>query len=281
VQPSAARRLRLPPTLDNHLSVASPSRAWLRWTELRYRLPPAASKRRVPVWRALRALHGVCLDAGVWAIPHTDRGSVDLGVVDDLVARAGGQTDCDAVGSASIGDIERHLLLARTCERVWDEFLLDADRLAVRVSAGVGDSGEHHHALLHLRERFGSLLASDLVGSDASTRAAMRLDAVSDAVHERCDAEPAGGPGPRVRVVVRAGWALDDGSARYVLALQPTPALAWERAFERFEAAVYAPDPARISLRHGASAVACSPADLHEKVRAVQERVRHFERSID
>jgi hypothetical protein len=80
----------------------------------------------------------------------------------------------------------------------------------------------------------------------------------------------------RVRVDVRAGWALDDGTARYVVALNPTPSVAWERAFGEFERTAYTPSPARPRIRHGAIALVCAPDDLETEAAALERRLRLF-----
>lgn len=276
---SAARKPRTAPTVENHLSLAAPPVVWLRWTAFRYQLPRNRSRLRVPVWRALRNLHALNLQSGLWAVPQTDNEGVDLAPVVRLIEGAGGSTSTTVVGSAEIDDIEQHVGLWRACERVWDDFFTDLDRLTIRVSAGAGSVAAHHEDLQRLREEFGTLLARDLVGSDGSTRAAVRLERVADGLGDRVD--PDAGASGRNRVIVSetAGWSLDNGNARHVLVLRPTPTASWDRSLREFEATVYAPT-SRPSIRHGAVSLTCAGRELEAVAGSVRDRVANFERYI-
>ena len=61
--------------------------AWLRWTALRYQLPPDSPGLRVTVWRKLRARGALNLGQGLWAVPHDQRDRCDLAEVVDLLSR--------------------------------------------------------------------------------------------------------------------------------------------------------------------------------------------------
>jgi hypothetical protein len=279
VQASEAYHARAISTLENHLAIAAPPVAWLRWTELRYRLPKATSRLRVSVWRALRNQHALNLESGLWAIPHHEHDGVDVERVVRIIEGAGGEISMRVVGSADVDDVEQHVRLWRECERVWDDFFTELDRLTIRVTAGAGTPASHHDELQRLRVAFGELLVTDLVGSDGSTRAAVRLERVADALDDLPGLRVGAPRTPRVTVSVGAGWALDDGTSRYVLALRPTPTVAWDRALRDFEVSMYAPST-RPSVRHGAVVTTCPAHERDGVVGALQERVALFERYL-
>jgi hypothetical protein len=219
------------------------------------------------------------LESGLWAIPHNDNDEIDLEQVAKIVEHAGGETSMRVVGRADADDVEQHVRLWRACERVWDDFFTELDRLTIRITAGTGAAASHHEELQRLREAFGELLVTDLVGSDGSIRAAVRLEHLADALGDLPGRDVDAPRRTRVAVSVVGGWSLDDGNCRYVLGLQPTPTTAWDRALRDFEASMYAP-ASRPSIRHGAVAVACPGRERDAAVRAVQRRVTLFERYL-
>ena len=73
---------------------------------------------------------------------------------------------------------------------------------------------------------------------------------------------------------------LTDGTARYVVRVDPAPTLAWERGLADFEAAVYHPDPARLPIRHGVTVFAAASGQREDRVNAVGGRLRRFEQSL-
>jgi hypothetical protein len=156
---------------------------------------------------------------------------------------------------------------------MWDEFFSALDGLTVRIGAGPGDVRSHRRDLDAMRTSYGELLARDLVGSDACERAALRLDNLAAVVTEPAVVEQPPRRQTRHSVHVDAGWMLDDGTARFVLTLQPTPSLAWERGFVEFERAVYLSAGSRPKVRHATVQLACPPPDVAAAVDSLQGRV--------
>jgi hypothetical protein len=160
---------------------------------------------------------------------------------------------------------------------MWDGFFSALDGLTVRAGAGAGGAEDHRRDLDRLRSSFGELLASDLVGSDASERAALRLDSIAAALVDT-DEEPT----RRATHAVCGGarWLRDDGTARLVLTLRPTPSVAWERGFAEFERAVYLSASSRPKLRHGTVVLACRPPEVAAATDALQRRVDTYRSAL-
>jgi hypothetical protein len=264
-------------TLTSHLSLASPPDAWLRWTALRYQLPPDSPGLRVTVWRKLRARGALNLGQGLWAVPHDQRDRCDLAEVVDLVEAAGGTTTRTVVGTDDMSEVELHVRLWRACERVWDDLFAELDRLTIRAAGGGELAPDLVAALEAARERFGSLLAADLVGSDAAERAAHRLDALTR-VHQADVADPLAPA--RSQLVLESSWRRDDGRARCVMVTRPIPSVRWCHAFAEFETAIYRPSNDRPPLQHGAFVLTCEPSDIDRGQQSIAARIHRFDSTL-
>lgn len=283
---STARRASAIPSIDHPLVAVALPPAWPRWTAFRYRLPTGAQRRRVAVWRALRAAGGINLDQAEWAVPHRFARALDLQGADRVVEDAGGSWWCEEVGSTCADHLEAQLRLRRRCDRLWDDFFDALDSLTVRLGASEVDPVSPRREIHRLREQFAPLLAADVAGSDASVRASARLQALADAVASLrppggCDAGAAPDLDPQRRSVeVCGGWTLDDGTARYVLRVMSTPTIGWERALDHFERTTLTTTTPRPALRNGVIAVTCAPEQIDHEADALRHRVELFVRSI-
>jgi hypothetical protein len=108
----------------------------------------------------------------------------------------------------------------------------------------------------------------------------MRLEALAEAVcslHPSADDVTAGG---RVSVDIDGGWALDDGTARYVLGLRPTPTVEWERALRAFEHATFTPSTSRRPIHNAVVSLVCSPDEIGAEAEELERRVGLFTRSL-
>lgn len=276
----------LPPLDRDLVGVAVPP-AWPRWTAFRYRLPARARRRRVAVWRALRAAGGINLDQAEWAVPHRGSSAPDLEAARRVIDHAGGSWWCEEVGSSSADHLEAQLRLRRRCDRLWDDVVAALDGVAVRLGAPDRDVAWLQDEIRRLREQFAVLLAADVVESDASGRASARLQALAEAVTSL--ERPLGGGDAGVgidadvarwSVHVGGGWMLDDGTARYVLGVRPTPTLGWERALEHFERTTFTATTSRPMPRNGVVAVTCAPERIVLEAEALGHRIELFVRSI-
>jgi hypothetical protein len=138
--------------------------------------------------------------------------------------------------------------------------------------------------LTDARQSYADTLVKDIVASDASRRAAARLSAcVAELVEATAAPLPAEDPERATRHCVELRGrpiGLDDGSARYVAALSPSPSLSWELAFHEFEGAIYLPDPRRVPFVHGVFAFGAAPHERDRVLAQLATRVERFELSM-
>lgn len=276
---SAARPLAARTPTERLLALANPPEPWPRWTRFRYHLSPRTSRRRVAVWRALRSAGGVNLEQGEWAVPHRDV-HVDLRGADRLVEDAGGAWTCEAVGTESADHLAAHLRLRRRCDRLWDDYFIALDSLTVQLGAGAVEPATLHRDIQQLREQYAATLATDIVGSDASVRAAARVRELATLLGELAHSPGTGVDSTRVSVEVGGGWQLVDGRARWILRLCPTPSVFWERAFDAFEATTFSSSGSYRAIRNSAVTVVCRAEEIGSDADALRSRIGLFHRSL-
>lgn len=246
----------------------------MRWTAFHYRLTAAPPRVRSALWRELHDLGAANLRQGLWAVPHGELDTVDLQPALDLVTGAGGEASTQIVGRGP-RDLELQATLVRACEHVWDEFFNASDRLTVGLTRDLVVA-DHLVELDALRATFRDLLVRDLVMSEAAARAGVRLD-------EHVAAAPAPRGGDRLVRPVRRGveiigaHRLDDGTARYVVDVDPAFPLEEERSFLEFEAMAYTPDAGRVPLCHGCFVWVGVPAERDAAISAIEQRLRRYE----
>jgi hypothetical protein len=262
----------------------------LRWTAFLFRLPGSNGPARTALWRALNALDALTLGQGTWAIPHRDGHPPDLERALSHIHAAGGEAWVHEVQNADANDLRLQSRLQASCERLWDGFFNEADRVAFTAHDDPATAAEH---LTELRRDYARLLRRDVLISQAARRAERRLDdlvvligaralGATPAAPVAADAEPS--PAPTIRsaslrrsVSATSVLELADGRVRAILCVEPAVDADWEQAFNEFERFAYAPDPERLPLRHNTITVVSTRADVEEHERAARRRVARFE----
>jgi hypothetical protein len=263
----------------------------IRWTELRYELRTDDGRVRAQLWRRLRRHRGLNLRHGRWAVPDTPTGPADLGLVVEFLQAAGATVHLGAAGATPLAtsthaDTDPHALLVAACERAWSPFFTAVDRLTTEAAAPP-HAGRPAPAftlacgLAALHDTYHGALVRDLVHAGAATRAARRLDDLEWMVRNvQPAALPALAPLADPTIEVASTVVLADGRLRAVGLLTPTPAPAWEHAFEVFERNVYRPDGSRAVIRHGAVVAVGSADGITCDVIRASARVQRFNSSL-
>lgn len=248
------------------------------WMVFEYTLPAADRSLRAIVWRLLRSMHALNLKQGAWAVALGEGQLERLRSLAGRITAAAGTASMVEVGYERPAERELQSRLNRACERVWDGFFNEADFFPAPGEPTSDARGAAEEVFDRLQTLFAEGMVKDIVQSDASWVASTRLDELGerllDGQHdERLDAEK------RCRVEMAVQWQLCNGLTRNVAVLSPIPALAWNRAFRRFEETMYLPRADRVELRHGTFTWVDATDDGAEMMRALEERVGRFQRS--
>ncbi|HET9733383.1 MAG TPA: Chromate resistance protein ChrB [Acidimicrobiales bacterium] len=168
------------------------------WRIVTYRLPSdGGSSQRVAVWRELRRVGAVALQAATWAVPGGDGFDEGVEKAVRLVERAEGTAlvlDVDDT-SPSLADLEAAYCAQRDEE--WAEFAAECDKAVAELAAEVAkekftlaELDEEEHNVDRLRRWYRELRAKDLFGASlagpAETKlkeAVAALDDFADRVH--------------------------------------------------------------------------------------------------
>jgi hypothetical protein len=264
---------------DHATSASAPDWTRIWWTAFSYSMPTRSPRFRLAAWRELARIGALCLQRTIWAVPHGESGEPPLGSLLDIVSAGGGQARVHPVDGTAPEDVPLERRLADTCERLWDGFFNDVDRLAVRLDEGVR-GGPGICVFEALRERYVGTLVQDIIGSDASERAWRRLRSCGDVLTgEGVEIDPDECYRAHALETI-AAVAGTDGRQRYLVAVVPLPTDGWERAFQRFEAYTYRPDATRIPLERGMFSFRCSTDERPGAMRRLAGRLERFEQSI-
>ncbi len=256
----------------------------IRWSVLRYRRGPRASRDRASLWRDLQLHHAVKLKQGLWAIRHHEDGTQPRLESLALIEEAGGDPTLTEIRP----DIPDHdALRARldaACDAAWDRFFHDVDRVIAAASGGADRSPQAIPDLERLRAGYRTALCRDLLWAEGATRAARRLQEAELAVLANVPEVATLGREWRRRSMVScayASWPLDDGTVRYALEIEPAVPFGLERAFLRFENLVLHPAEERPHLRGGLFEFIAHPTRRDDRIAAVNRRLRLFRLSLD
>jgi hypothetical protein len=162
----------------------------MQWRIITYRLPSdGGSSQRVAVWRELRRVGAVALQAATWAVPVGDGFDEGVEKAVRLVERADGHALVVEVDpkSQSLGDLEAMYSAARDEE--WAEFASECDKAVEELAREVAkekftlaELDEEEHNIDRLRRWYRELRAKDLFGAPLAATADSKLKEASGAL---------------------------------------------------------------------------------------------------
>ncbi|HWE54315.1 MAG TPA: Chromate resistance protein ChrB [Acidimicrobiales bacterium] len=164
----------------------------MAWRIVTYRLPSdGGSSQRVAVWRELRRVGAVALQAATWAVPIGDGFDEGLAKAVRLVERADGQAlvfDVDP-GSQSLGELEK--LYSAERDEAWAEFTAECGKAMAELADEVAkekftlaELDEEEHNVDRLRRWYRELRAKDLFGAPKAPAAETGLKEVAEALDD-------------------------------------------------------------------------------------------------
>jgi hypothetical protein len=163
----------------------------MAWRLFTYRLTAEQSKHRVGVWRELRRVGAVALQAGTWAIPPGD--GFDEGVIRAvaLVERGGGRPLLfDVVPAEATSALLEELFTAER-EAEWVEFISECGKAETELRGEIekkkftlAELEEEEHNLDRLRRWSRELRAKDLFGAPSASVGEQRLKECAELLEE-------------------------------------------------------------------------------------------------
>lgn len=157
-----------------------------------YRLPSdGGSSQRVAVWRELRRVGAVALQAATWAVPVGDGFDEGVAKAVRLVERADGHAlvlDVDP-RSQSLGELEA--LYSAERDEEWTEFSAECDKAIAELANEVAkekftlaELDEEEHNVERLRRWYRELRAKDLFGAPLAAGAEAKLKEAAEALDD-------------------------------------------------------------------------------------------------
>lgn len=159
-----------------------------------YRVPVEPSRHRVAVWRELRKVGAVSLQAGTWAVPDGEVFDEGVGRAVAIVKRAGGKATVVGVGDSdpSIAGLEQAFTAER--EAGWGEFVRECDKFDAEIASEIAkrkftlaELDEEEHNLDRLRRWYRDLRVKDLFGAPSAPAATGRLKECSELLEDFAD----------------------------------------------------------------------------------------------
>lgn len=152
------------------------------WRILSYRIAAEGSRHRVGIWRELRRVGAVSLQAATWALPAGQGFDEAVTRAVELVERAEGVAFIfDVVpDEATASQLESMFVAER--EEEWSEFLTECAKAIAEIAEWTNrekftlaqlDEEEHNHE--RLRRWYRELRAKDLFGAPSASGAEQRL----------------------------------------------------------------------------------------------------------
>lgn len=194
----------------------SQSAAVRSWLLLTYKVPPEPAKRRIALWRKLKALGAVYLQGGVCLLPKTDEHVRRLKVLDQEIAEMEGEAVL--LETVGLDRAQEEKVVARfSAERneAYQEFISRCDDFEAEIAQerGIGkftyaEVEENEEDLTKLRAWLDKIVRLDFYGAplraeaeERLTRCATLLDDYAREVFEAQDenrqgAGPGGSPDP-------------------------------------------------------------------------------------
>ena len=159
------------------------------WRVVTYRLGGEGSRHRVSVWRELRRVGAVSLQAATWAVPTGDRFDEGLAKALALVERGGGQAMVLDVDPASCGTGELERIYGEEREAEWAEFLAECAKAVAELADEVAkekftlaELDEEEQSVERLRRWYRELRARDLFGAPSAPAAETALRQCTEAL---------------------------------------------------------------------------------------------------
>jgi hypothetical protein len=154
----------------------------MAWQLFTYRLTAEQSKHRVGVWRELRRVGAVALQAGTWAIPPGDGFDEGLNRAVAMVERGGGRPLLfDVVPAEETSALLEELFTAER-EAEWVEFISECSKAKTELQGEIekrkftlAELDEEEHNVDRLRRWSRELRAKDLFGAPSAVIAEQRL----------------------------------------------------------------------------------------------------------
>lgn len=166
----------------------------MQWRIFTYRAGGDRSRDRVGVWRELRRVGAVSLQAATWAIPSGDRFDQGLAKAVRLAQRGGGLALVFDVTSAEevLRELERLYTADREAE--WVEFCSECDKAVAELQREfdkekftLAELDEEEHNVDRLRRWHRELRAKDLFGAPSASTGEAQLEAVVELLDDFAD----------------------------------------------------------------------------------------------
>ena len=155
---------------------------YMAWRLLTYRLTAEQSKHRVGVWRELRRVGAVALQAGTWAIPPGDGFDEGVDRAMALVERGGGRPLLFDVVPAEVTAAALEELFTAEREAEWAEFISECGKAEIELHGEIdkekftlAELEEEEHNVDRLRRWSRELRAKDLFGAPSAVLGEQRL----------------------------------------------------------------------------------------------------------
>ena len=165
--------------------------ATVGWRIVTYRVPAEPSRYRVAVWRELRKVGAVSLQAGTWAVPDGDVFDEGVRRAVGVVERAGGKATVVGVDQQdpSVAGLEEAFTAER--EAGWGEFVGECDKFDAEIASEIvkrkftlAELDEEEHNLDRLRRWYRELRVKDLFGAPSGPEASRRLKDCSEVLED-------------------------------------------------------------------------------------------------
>lgn len=152
------------------------------WRLLTYRLLGEQSRHRVAVWRELRRVGAVALQAGTWAVPTGDRFDEGVERATALVRDSGGQALCFDVTASDQTMAALEGLYTAEREAEWMEFAAECDKAEAELRREIekekftlAELDEEEQNVDRLRRWYRDLRAKDLFGAPSAAQGERKL----------------------------------------------------------------------------------------------------------
>ena len=164
----------------------------MRWRVVTYRLSnERGSSQRVAVWRELRRVGAVALQAATWAVPVGDGFDAGVDKAVQLVERVGGHVLVLDIDPDSEGLAHLEGLYTADRDEEWGEFVLECDKALAELADEVAkekftlaELDEEEHNVDRLRRWYRDLRAKDLFGAPLAPAAETRLKEAIEALDD-------------------------------------------------------------------------------------------------